>query len=604
MSSAFTISGLVSGLDTKSMIAQLMTIERQPITKYEEKISSNDKKLSAMQEINTQLLSLKSSLDALMEADTYTATSSTTSDSSVATIESDANAATGSYKLTRVSQLATSTVMRTSSTNPGSGLGGSIGADKDIALSEANFGITPTNGGDDNGKFTINGVTIEYDVDTDSLQDIIDSINSSGAEVTASYDSDTDKVTLTRSGGTLSDPISLGSGADQGNLLKVLHLTDSTQEGDPTTLSSSVHLKTIKTNEYITSEDSNFGISVTAGSFTINGETLNIDETDTLETVIDKINNSSAGVTANYDKSTDKFILTSRETGTRSITLGDDSDSSNFLSAAFIENGVAEEEIGDNAIFEMSGFNGGAPITRMSNKIDDLIDGVTIDLKHTYNIGEEEEDPILFNVSQSNSDVTKAISSFISNFNSVVSNIKIKSSAAEFENGEKVGEAGPLNGDAIFTGIRSNLQIQVTSVLSDIDDDTYNSLTSIGVTLNSSNELELDSAKLKEALGDNRNAVKELFMNSTNGISTMLDEYLEGLTDSTSGSIKLTMDDIRASNEILNGQIDSFEFRVSAMEERLTKQYAEVELAYQEMQTQMSFLSAQLGSVSSSYSFL
>jgi len=601
MSSSFQISGIASGLDTKTMIEQLLTIERQPLTRYTARQSQNEKKLSAMQDVNTQLLSLKSSLKTLMEADTYTATSATTSKSSIASITSSSGAATGNYKLTRVSQLATATVMRSSSANPGGGLGGSLGADKDLALSDAGFGITPTNGGNGSGQFTINGTTIEYDVETDSLQDIIDKINSSDAEVAASYDAGTDKVTLTRTGGTLTDPISIGSGADKGNLLKVLHLNDATQGGAPTSLSSSVHLKTVKADEYITSEKSNFGVSVTEGSFTINGVTLNIDSTDTLNTVINKINNSSAGVTASYDKTTDKLLMTSKNTGAQSITMGSSSDTSNFLSAAFIGNGVAETETGKNAIFEMEGFNGGAPITRMSNTIDDLIDGVTITLNHTHNIGDEEEDPVLMTVNQSTSDLTKAINDFVSKFNTVVSNIKLKSSPAEFEDGKKVGEAGPLNGDSVFTGIRSNLQIQITSMVSGVDS-TYNSLSSIGVTLNSSGELQVDSSKLSSALNDDINAVEELFTNSTNGIFNALDDYLEGLTNSTSGSIQRSMDGLTSANKLLDTQIASFERRLISMEERLTRQFAEVELAYQNMQSQSSYITNQLSTIAS-YSY-
>jgi flagellar hook-associated protein 2 len=46
-----------------------------------------------------------------------------------------------------------------------------------------------TDGGSGNGSFTINGVSISYDASTDSINDILDNINSSAAGVTASYDS-------------------------------------------------------------------------------------------------------------------------------------------------------------------------------------------------------------------------------------------------------------------------------------------------------------------------------------------------------------------------------------------------------------------------------
>jgi hypothetical protein len=80
--------------------------------------------------------------------------------------------------------------------------------------------------------------------------------------------------------------------------------------------------------------DPNFevGKSVTAGSFTINGTSIAVSATDTLNTVLDRITASSAGVTAEYDATTETVLLTQKTAGsTPTITLG--ADSSGFLSA-------------------------------------------------------------------------------------------------------------------------------------------------------------------------------------------------------------------------------------------------------------------------------
>ncbi len=54
-----------------------------------------------------------------------------------------------------------------------------------------------TDGGSGSGAFTINGVTINYDASSDSIQNVISRINSSAAGVTASYDPQNDRFTLT-----------------------------------------------------------------------------------------------------------------------------------------------------------------------------------------------------------------------------------------------------------------------------------------------------------------------------------------------------------------------------------------------------------------------
>lgn len=49
----------------------------------------------------------------------------------------------------------------------------------------------------DSGTFTINGISIYVDVNKDTIQDIIDKVNKSGAGVTMAYDTNTDKFSLT-----------------------------------------------------------------------------------------------------------------------------------------------------------------------------------------------------------------------------------------------------------------------------------------------------------------------------------------------------------------------------------------------------------------------
>jgi flagellar hook-associated protein 2 len=74
------------------------------------------------------------------------------------------------------------------------------------------------------GTFTINGVSIYVDAGEDTLYDVIEKVNSSGAGVTMSYDESSDKVTL-RSDGI--DAITVGSPNDTSNLLVALNLTNS-----------------------------------------------------------------------------------------------------------------------------------------------------------------------------------------------------------------------------------------------------------------------------------------------------------------------------------------------------------------------------------------
>ncbi len=74
-----------------------------------------------------------------------------------------------------------------------------------------------------------------------------------------------------------------------------------------------------------------FGKSVAAGSFDVNGTTIQVFADDTINTVLGRINQSSAGVLAEFDPAGESIRLTQLESGTLSFTL--ENDTSGFLAA-------------------------------------------------------------------------------------------------------------------------------------------------------------------------------------------------------------------------------------------------------------------------------
>ncbi|MDH3882722.1 MAG: hypothetical protein OET63_00795 [Desulfobacterales bacterium] len=90
------------------------------------------------------------------------------------------------------------------------------------------------------------------------------------------------------------------------------------------------------------SDDPNFqsGLDVTSGSFQVNGTTIDVLADDTLNTVLDKINQSDAGVTATFDAATETVLLTQDTPGsTQDIALSNDT--SGFVAAVKLDSAVA-----------------------------------------------------------------------------------------------------------------------------------------------------------------------------------------------------------------------------------------------------------------------
>ncbi|HMJ37909.1 MAG TPA: flagellar filament capping protein FliD [Baekduia sp.] len=101
------LSGLVSGLDTASIIDQLMSIERTPRTKITLDQSATTKRQSLLQDISTKLTALKTANDDLKSSLTWLDTQSVESgDSTKLTITRTGGAPPGGYDVS-ITQLAT-----------------------------------------------------------------------------------------------------------------------------------------------------------------------------------------------------------------------------------------------------------------------------------------------------------------------------------------------------------------------------------------------------------------------------------------------------------------------------------------------------------------
>ena len=80
MSSApISFSGLASGLDTSSIISQLMSVESQPQTDLKNRVATEQTQVSALQGINTALAALASSADSFTTGSTWTQLAATSS---------------------------------------------------------------------------------------------------------------------------------------------------------------------------------------------------------------------------------------------------------------------------------------------------------------------------------------------------------------------------------------------------------------------------------------------------------------------------------------------------------------------------------------------
>ncbi len=387
--------GIVSGIDYNSIIQKLTSLSLAPTVTINAQIATLNAANAELIKINGMLASVQSALTALSQPNLYNAVAASSTDPADATAAgiAGATATPGTYTIDATT-LATATQVA-GAANVGhlitDAMPGTTASGADVPLADSWAAITPTNGSGANGSVTINGVTVSYNVTTDSLNTIIARIN------TAEHAAGDAGFNMQLVGGAvqISDsdsPISLGAPGDSGNLLQVLRL-DQAQVNDGAASGSVIATAGVggvnqalafnSTNALGQSTDANYATPVTSGTFTINGVQISVNAaTDNLASVLTRINQSNAGVVASYDAASGRITLTNQNTGPQSIVLGAGSDSSNFLTATGLTNASdAATAIGKQASVTLQSA-GGAPQTiySNSNSVTSAIPGVQIQL--------------------------------------------------------------------------------------------------------------------------------------------------------------------------------------------------------------------------------
>jgi flagellar hook-associated protein 2 len=190
---AITASGIGSGLDVNSIISQLMTLERRPITLLDKQEASYKAKLSAFGTIKSALAALQAAAKALASPAKFASFQATVADATVLNAAAGPSAAAGSYsvqvhtlaqnqKLVAVGQVSDTAVMGTGGTTTLTFEFGAIAGTLDPATGKYS-GATFTPG-------TASAQTVTIDAANNTLQGIRDAINAANIGVTASIIND------------------------------------------------------------------------------------------------------------------------------------------------------------------------------------------------------------------------------------------------------------------------------------------------------------------------------------------------------------------------------------------------------------------------------
>lgn len=562
MASNLQLSGLASGFDWKSLVDQLMQVERVPIDRLNAEKTRNSSKVSALANLATRLTALQTSATALGADGAFGLRTATVAGTAGWSAAASAATATGSYRIT-VSQLA-APARREGAANIGTGLS----ATSDVSgttLASLPVG-TPVTA----GTFTVNGKQVTVAL-TDSLQTVFDAIaTATGGAVTAAYDPGADRITLAGTG-----EIVLGAANDTSNFLRALKLGNN----GTATVTSSGQLGTVKPAATLAS--ANLGAAITAvdgsgnGTFSINGVvfTYNVN-TDTLAGLIAQINQSAAGVTANYDPTSDRVTLTNDSTGDVGVAV--DEAAGGLLGALGLTTGGTLVR-GKDAQFSV---NGGATLSSASNTLDEAALGIPgLGLTATSTTTET------VTVAADSKAMRAKIDDFIAKFNEVQDYLETATKISTDSKG-KVTSAILADNREIQEWGRTMRQMAFAAVSGATGGIAR--LESLGIDFTAgTNKLEVkDGAKLEAALRDKSADVEAFFHTATTGFAAKFKSFLTAVgTQNTTQQTNLNK-----SNASLDTQIADLERRLAQQRSVLESAFIAMESAQQKLQSQQAAL--------------
>jgi flagellar hook-associated protein 2 len=585
--SSLAMAGLASGIDWTNIINDMVQSESAPVTQMQAERDTVNQQNSAYQSIGTDLTNLQKDITTLSSASFFQSCITSSSDSSVATATAQMGTPLGTYTFS-VSQLATAAAQDGSAISAAP-----ISSSDDVSgvdLDTAGFADPITA-----GTFTVNGQTITI-ATTDTLQSVFDQINSAtGGAVTASYDPTSDEITLTSS-----SPITLGSSADTSNFLQATQLYTSAEvtTGGTSTVTSLGALAGI--NLDANASESNLSTAINdggngQGAFEINGVTINFDaSTDSINDILQAINNSEAGVTATYDGANNRFVLTNNNTGDLGMTMEDVT--GNFLAATGLSSGTPQA--GVNLQYSL---NGSTTRTSESNTIDASSAGLT-----GLSITAQSKGSASITVSPDTNTIATAITQFVTDYNTVqnyiASQTTISSSTSSTTGSTDsttttTGTAGILMGDMDAEGIETSLrQLADASPLSGI----IQNLNDLGISSDGTdNLLTTNSDVLNTALANNLGQVTQLFTDPSSGLAATLGSYLTD-TLGSSGVISTKEQNLTSQSTAIGNSITALQQKITNDETEMQNEFVEMEDAISQINVSKEYLDAYFNTSSSS----
>lgn len=497
-----SISGLASGIQWQDMVDQIIALDKSrmldPLTTQQ---TNEQTQLTAWQNYKTVIGGLQTAVSTLANGsafDKFTVTGGVSSSGrTLLTATGSAGATPGTYKV-EVDDIARAEKLGSNS----------------VADVNAAMGLS--------GSFFVGGKSVSIGA-TDSLNAIRDKINAANAGSNASHVS---ASILTVSSGVNRLVLSSDVGGSAGIEL--------TENGGSSVLSSLGLVGSSLVANTIDSSARSFGFSSSsssigqtlgaampaAGTFLVNGNSVSVDlSQDSLTTIASKINAAAGANTAIVSNEVVNGQTVSRlmVNGTVSVdTAAQAVSTQNLQQLGFLTNDHTASQLIQPTDAQVR--IDGVLIKRSTNTISDAMSGVTLNLQNA-----EQGTTVDVTVARDTASAVQAVQDYATAFNAVESFVDANTAAN-----------GPL---AYNSAIRSSLQDLKNIVFNAVTGVTgsLNRGTLVGVSLDATGKMQVDTDALKAALASNPNDVRALFATAGTSSTTAI-QYMAAGTRTKPGT--------------------------------------------------------------------
>jgi len=563
----FGITSITSsgyGIDVQAVVEQILYAERAPVRLWQAQQTTLNSQAAALRDINSKLLDLKTKVDALKDnSGQFSAKTASSSNTEVVIATASAAAAVATHTLTITALAVTSSYYSDQL------------ASEDTTFSTGSFSLKVG---------TADAVVITVTESENTPATLAAHINNDYEEETA-----TGTLTLTANAAE-GETVTVGS--------TTYRFTTSVTNANDVLIGST----TAESLENLAAAiNHGSGEGTTYGTGTVANEEATATSTTETTLVLEALEAGAAGnsiattetlaagsfgaatLTGGQDDlGVTAYVITDAG-GVRLSIVADESGAAGDLTISINTTGLSftKAATGTNASLTIDG----VPISSASNTAEDVIEGLTFTLLDTSATA------VTVAVTPDTTKARAAINAFVASYNSVIQAIN-----TQFTFNTSTQSGGPLSGDATLRIVQQQLLSAVSYTIT--GNNGYNSLYSIGLSLDDDGTLTVDTTTLDEALTDDFSYVQNLFQSTfPSGLAQNFSSDLDELTDTIDGPLNIALKGTTDATNALTEHIEAFEVRLAIRQQQLTEQFSRVDILLRQLPLMLAEINSQLSAL-------